>query len=109
MAERSSRGATSLTAVRGGKASARSRSRKTPEINSVKSAAEGGTDRDLLVQLRNRIAADIDDPGTPPRDLAALTRRIQEIVKDIKALDARDGEDAGAGPVPDGSFDSSAL
>jgi hypothetical protein len=54
----------------------------------VKAAADSGERRDLLVALRARIAADIDSPNTPPRDLAALSRRLLEIVKEIEALDA---------------------
>lgn len=55
---------------------------------SVKAAAEAGERRDLLVALRARIAADIDDANTPPRDLAALSRRLLEIAREIEALDA---------------------
>ena len=54
----------------------------------VKTAADSGDRRALLIALRARIAADIDNPNTPPRDLAALSRRLLEIVKDIEALDA---------------------
>jgi hypothetical protein len=68
-----------------GKTPVRSRSRR---VASVKTAAGSGVRRDLLVALRARIAADIDSPNTPPRDLAALSRRLLEIVKDIDALDA---------------------
>jgi hypothetical protein len=59
----------------------------------VKAAAETGTRRDLLVALRARIAADIDNANTPPRDLAALSRRLLEIARDIEALDAADKAD----------------
>ena len=54
----------------------------------VASAAESGTQRDLLVALRARIAADIDNPNTPPRDLAALSMRLLAIAKEIGAIDA---------------------
>ena len=54
----------------------------------MKSAADSGVPRDLLVALRSRIATDIDNPNTPPRDLAALSIRLLAIVKDIEALDA---------------------
>ena len=54
----------------------------------VRAAADSGVRRDLLVALRARIAVDIDNPNTPARDLAALSRRLLEIVKDIEALDA---------------------
>lgn len=67
------------------KTPARPRSRR---VATVKSAADSGVRRDLLVALRTRVAVDIDNPNTPPRDLAALSRRLLEIVKDIEALDA---------------------
>lgn len=54
----------------------------------VKSAADGGERRDLLVALRTRIAAAIDDTKTPPRDLAALSRRLLETARELEALDA---------------------
>lgn len=107
-----------LTAVPGG-ASSRSRTRKPaadplaapapPDVSTVKGAAEHGTDRDLLIALRNRLAGDIDDPDTPPRDRAALTRRLQEITKDLKGLDARQGRAGAGAAVPDESFDASAI
>lgn len=65
--------------------------RKMP--TTVKEAADSGDRRDLLVTLRSRIAKDIDDPNTPSRDLAALSRRLLEIAKDIEALDAEDADD----------------
>jgi len=79
-----SNGNSSLRVVTG-KTPLRPRSRKTA---TVKTAADSGVRRDLLVALRARIAADIDNQNTPPRDLAALSRRLLEIVKDIEALDA---------------------
>jgi hypothetical protein len=68
-----------------GKTPPRPRSRR---VATVKAAANSGVRRDLLAALRARIAADIDAPNTSPRDLAALSRRLLEIVKDIEALDA---------------------
>jgi hypothetical protein len=80
-----------------GKPSLRVVTPKTPQrsrkLATVKSAAEDGNRRELLVALRSRVAADIDNPNTPPRDLAALSRRLLEIVKDIEALDAEAGTD----------------
>lgn len=123
MAERAARQAqkTTLKAVPGG-ASGRTRTRRPPTdsapppvpepptVNTVKSAAENGTPRDLLVQLRNRIAATIDSADTPPRDLAALSRRLLDIRKEIETLDNRvEGEGKPGGAVPDESFDASAI
>jgi hypothetical protein len=59
----------------------------------VSQAAKGGDLRELLVALRERIAATVDGPNTPARDLAALSRRLLEIARDIEAIDARAGDD----------------
>ncbi|SHU54235.1 hypothetical protein [Mycobacteroides abscessus] len=53
----------------------------------VSVAATGGTPRDLLVAMRDRIAQAVDDPETSARDLAALTRRLMEIAKEIEVID----------------------
>lgn len=53
----------------------------------VSTAANGGTPRELLVAMRDRIAQAVDDPDTSARDLAALTRRLMEIAKEIEAID----------------------
>ena len=77
---------------------------------SVHAAADGGKRRELLVALRSRIAKDIDNPNTPSRDLAALSRRLLEIAKDIEALDIEaEQEGAERGPVADEKFDASAI
>jgi hypothetical protein len=56
-----------------------------------------------LVTLRARIASEIDNPNTPARDLAALSRRLLEIAKDVDAIDAHDrGDEVGdAAATPD--------
>ena len=61
---------------------------------SVAEAAEGGDHRELLVAMRERIARTVSDPNCPPRDLAALTRRLQDIAKEIEAIDLRAKEEA---------------
>jgi len=53
---------------------------------SLQSAARKGR-RELLVALRDHISADID-AGVAARDLAALSRRLMEISRDLEALDA---------------------
>jgi len=76
----------------------------------ISEAASDGSRRDLLVAMRARVATAVEDPNTPARDLAALTRRLMEIAKDIEALDAQEAE---AGGVDDGEvdtrFDASAV
>ena len=44
--------------------------------------------------MRRRIAKTVEDPNCPPRDLAALTRRLQEISREIEAIDARAKQEA---------------
>lgn len=81
----------------------------TPRPLTVKAAADSGARRDLLVALRARIATDIDNPNTPARDLAALSRRLLEIVKEIEALDAEAGTDdiGDAAATPDAEWATS--
>jgi ribosome-binding protein aMBF1 (putative translation factor) len=62
------------------------------KAKSVSEAAEKGTTRELLVAMRSRIAKAVEDPNTPARDLAALTKRLVEVVRDIEAIDAREDE-----------------
>ena len=77
---------------------------------SVTEAADSGTTRELLVAMRARIAKAVEDPNTPARDLAALTKRLVEVVRDIEAIDARDTEETqGSVDVTDGAFDASAV
>lgn len=67
----------------------------------VAEAAASGSHRALLVSMRERIAQTVSDPDCPPRDLAALTRRLQDIAKEIESIDLRAkqeaSEDAGSG------------
>lgn len=74
-------------------------------------AAQSGTDRDLLVAMRDRIAEAITDTECPKRELAALTLRLANIAKEIKALDSADGGDqiGEAVSVPDAEFSPDSL
>lgn len=64
-----------------------------PKKLTVAQAAATGDHRALLVAMRERIAATVSNPDCPPRDLAALTRRLQDIAKEIEAIDLRAKED----------------
>lgn len=78
---------------------------------SVAQAAASGDHRALLVSMRERIAATVSDPDCPPRDLASLTRRLQDISKEIEALDLRakeEGADA-ADVAEDEDWNAQAL
>lgn len=69
----------------------------------VTQAAKSNDQRALLVSLRDRVAETVEDPNCPPRDLAALSRRLQEIAKALAALDSVDEEDdiSNAAATPD--------
>jgi hypothetical protein len=76
----------------------------------VTEAAASGTTRELLVAMRDRIAVAVEDTNTAARDLAALTKRLTETVRDIEAIDAREYEEAGKGAeVTDSDFDAEAI
>lgn len=76
----------------------------------VVEAAEGGNHRELLVAMRERIARAVSNPDCPPRDLAALTRRLQDIAKEIEVIDLRTKEEADeAGASDDEAWNDEAL
>lgn len=86
------------------------RSAAAGPAKSVTEAADSGTTRELLVAMRARIAKAVEDPNTPARDLAALTKRLVEVVRDIEAIDARaEQQSSRRGEVGDGRFDVSAI
>jgi len=106
------RSSTALRAVKPGeKAAPRPRTAKAAPKTVTQAAADGST-RELLVALRARVATSVQDPTTPARDLAALTRRLQDIVKEIEAIDLREKQDLEAKANEadiDESFDASAV
>lgn len=76
----------------------------------VSQAASTGNMRDLLVSMRDRVAKDVENANTPARDLAALTKRLMEIVRDIEAIDARANQEADDDDeVEDGDFDAASV
>lgn len=83
---------------------------RAAKAKTVTQAAAEGTTRELLVAMRARIAKAVEDPNTPARDLAALTKRLVEVVRDIEAIDAREAQEgANDGDVADEAFDASAV
>ena len=82
-----------------------------PKKLTVEQAAATGDHRALLVAMRERIARTVSDPDCPPRDLAALTRRLQDVAKEIEQIDLRAKEEgADADDVADDeAFDAEAL
>lgn len=87
------------------------RPRRKPPQKTVAEAAQKGTPRELLVAMRDRIATAVENPNTPARDLAALTKRLMEVVRDIEAIDARAEQEAAqrGNEASDGDFDPSAV
>ena len=75
----------------------------------VTEAAKSGTTRELLSATRDRIAVAVEDPNTPARDLAALSKRLMETVREIEAIDARTEESESHAYVEDGKFEASAI
>lgn len=75
----------------------------------VTEAAKTGTTRELLSATRDRIAVAVEDPTTPARDLAALSKRLMETVREIEAIDARTEESESHAYVEDGKFEASAI
>ncbi|QDP12575.1 hypothetical protein FNU77_24095 [Prescottella equi] len=66
----------------------------------VTQAAKSGSHRALLVSMRDRIADAVTNKDCPPRDLASLTKRLQDIANEIEAIDAR-AEDEAPGRLRD--------
>src|SRR5690606_8151935 len=80
-------------------------------VKAVLEAAEGGEQRELLVAMRTRVAKAVQAADCPPRDLAALTRRLQDISREIEGIDARVRQEADedGGITPDEEWDAEAI
>jgi hypothetical protein len=76
---------------------------RMPRQGKVASAAQE-SHLALLIALRDRIASDIDSGDVPPRDMAALARRLLEIAKEIDALQAKGDSVSIAAVTPDDSW-----
>lgn len=81
-----------------------------PKVEPPKSIKEAvdRSERDLLVALRRRIAAEMDS-GPPAHTLAPMARQLRELDREIRALDAREAQESPAERVDDGDFDASAV
>lgn len=76
----------------------------------VAEAAASGDTLKILIAMRDRIARSIDDPKTPARDLAALTKRLADTVREIKVLEEQQGGDSDDDDdEPDGDFDPASV
>jgi hypothetical protein len=75
----------------------------------VSEAAKSGTTLDLLIATRERIAMSVDDPKTTGAPLAALTKRLMDIAKEIESIETEESEESEDAPTPDESFDPATL
>lgn len=77
----------------------------------VSQAAAAGSRLEELQAMRRRVASAIDDPNTPARDLAALTRRQIEMGKEIEAIQtaAAQEEHERTAASADEDWDASAI
>ena len=51
----------------------------------------GATEREVLVAVRTRLARKLDDPNLSARDLASNSKRLLEVDRAIRAIDAAPG------------------
>lgn len=75
----------------------------------VDAAAKSEDHIKLLVAMRDRIAAAVSDPECPPRDLSSLTRRLQDIARELSALKRQAEQDGGDSRGVDESWDQEAI
>lgn len=78
------------TALKVVKTDTRKTKKKAP--NTVTYAVQHGTQKDILVAMRDRIAKAIDDPATPAREFASLTKRLMDINKELAQMEAAEKE-----------------
>ena len=76
-------------------------------VESVSDAVDYGSRLDELVQMRKVVARAIDTTASA-RDLAALTKRLTEISKEIDVLRREGEEDSSDGEVST-AFDAEAI
>ena len=78
-----------------------------PRNLTVTQAAKDGSHRELLQALRARVAAAVQSPNCPPVALAALSRQLVLLSKELERVDARAEDDAvgQAAMVPDEAWD----
>lgn len=61
--------------------------------NAMLAAAASGNELDLLKAIRNKLSEAIET--CPMRDLSPLTRRLQDVIKEIREIEERQAKEAG--------------
>jgi len=67
----------------------------------ITQAARSGTEVELLEALQARVARAVQDKETPARDLAALSKRLMDISRELEAARVKDREAVIHGAVSD--------
>jgi hypothetical protein len=83
-----------LRAVRAGKGATRTRTAATrgrPKTRLTSAVGSNGSEREMLVILRNKIAAKLDG-DVPATSFAQLLRQFDQYDRRIRAIDAREAE-----------------
>ncbi|ERH33765.1 hypothetical protein HMPREF1550_00208 [Actinomyces sp. oral taxon 877 str. F0543] len=75
----------------------------------ILAAAVRGDERELLEAMRDRVARELDSDALAARDLAALTKRLREIVAEIKALTPGEEESTVVSPQEDAPLDPATV
>lgn len=82
---------------------------RTKRLN-AREAASAGDRKALLEAMQERIARAVDDERTPPRDLASLSRRLQDISRELEGMaDEEPNADRSATEAGSEAFDASAV
>jgi hypothetical protein len=82
---------------------------KPKKLTVVQAAAEG-SHRAMLVALRARVAAAVQAPNCNPVALAALSRQLVLLSKELSVIDARaEDDEAGDAAPPDEAFTGDAV
>jgi hypothetical protein len=72
-------------------------------------AAEANDRRALLVAMQSRLALALSDSSLHPRDLGALSKRLEDCSKELAVIDAASGGEADevgeAAKLPDEPWD----
>lgn len=66
---------------------------------------------ELLKRMKSRLETAVFNEGTSPRDLAALTKRLSDVAKEINEIEDRESEESerDAGGTADGEFKAEAV
>jgi hypothetical protein len=81
---------------------------KPKKLTVAQAATEGH--RELLVALMARVAAAVQSPNCPPVALAALSRQLTSISKELSVIDARVEDNiAEAAQIPDEPWSGDAI